>query len=73
MDSTLPAADAAVNIEYQANKPQWFALCTNSRQENRAYHNLLTSSVECFKPMIQESRRNQFTGAVTPIARSFNN
>ncbi len=25
-----------------------FAICTNPRQEDRAYHNLLTSSVECF-------------------------
>ena len=66
MDLTL--ADTT-SIEYQANKPQWFAICTNPRQEDRAYHNLLTSTVECFNPRIQESRRNQFTGAVTLIAR----
>jgi len=68
MDLTLPDSDA-VSIEYQADKPQWFAICTNPRQEDRAYHNLLASSVECFNPRIQESRRNQFTGAVTLIAR----
>lgn len=66
MDLTL--ADP-MSVEDQANKPQWFAICTNLRQEDRAYHNLLTSSVECFNPRIRESRRNQFTGAVTLIAR----
>jgi len=28
MDLTLPDSDA-VSIEYQADKPQWFAICTN--------------------------------------------
>lgn len=64
----LPTADA-VSLEYQIDKPQWFAICTNPMQEERAYQNLLASSVECFNPKIQESRRNQFTGVVTFIAR----
>ena len=68
MDLTLPDSDA-MSIESEADKPQWFAVCTNLKQEERAYHNLLASSVECFNPRIQESRRNQFTGAVTLIAR----
>lgn len=68
MDLTPRAADA-VSSECQIDKPQWFAICTNPMQEERAYQNLLASSVECFNPKIQESRRNQFTGAVTFIAR----
>ena len=34
MDLTLPDSDA-VSIEHQADKPQWFAICPNSRQEDR--------------------------------------
>ena len=68
MDLTRGAADAA-SIEYQVDKPQWFAICTNPMQEEHAYQNLLASRVECFNPKIQESRRNQFTGVVTFIAR----
>jgi transcriptional antiterminator RfaH len=67
MDLTL--ADA-MSIEHEADKPQWFAICTNPRQEDRAYRNLLSSGVDCFNPKIRESRCNQFTGAVTLIARS---
>lgn len=68
MNSTLPYL-AAVSIGSQADIPQWFAICTNLRQEDRAYLNLVASGIECFNPRIQESRRNQFTGAVTLIAR----
>ena len=69
MGLTLPDWDA-VSIEYQADQLQWFAICTNSRQEERAYQNLLAANVECFNPRIREGRRNQFTGAVTLIPRS---
>ena len=64
MDLTL-----ADPISFEFDEPQWFAICTNPRQEDRAYHNLLTASVECFNPRIREGRRNQFTGAVALIAR----
>ena len=67
MDLTLQDSDA-ISIESQADRPQWFAICTNLRQEERAYHNLVALGVECFNPRIQEGRRNQFTGAVTLIA-----
>lgn len=68
MNLTLVDSDA-INIDGEEDKPQWFAICTNPKQEDRAYHNLQAASVECFNPMIQESRRNQFTGRVTLIAR----
>ena len=49
--------------------PQWFAICTNPKQEERAYHNLQAWGVECFNPKTKERRCNQFTGAVTLITR----
>ena|SRR5215216_5512104 len=58
-----------MSIEYEDDRPQWFAICTHPKQEDRAYYNLLTSQVECFNPRIQECRRNEFTGAITLIAR----
>ena len=58
-----------INLEYEVDPPQWFAICTHSKQEERAYHNLQASGVECFNPKIKECRRNQFTGAVTHITR----
>src|SRR5262249_7230276 len=65
----MPENSNVINNEYEVEPPQWFAVCTHSKQEERAYHNLLASSVECFNPKIKECRRNQFTGAVTHIAR----
>jgi transcriptional antiterminator RfaH len=59
-----------VSIDAVLDRPQWFAICTNPKQEERAYHNLHAMSVECFNPRIRECRRNQFTGAVTLIPRS---
>jgi len=59
----------AINIEYDGESPQWFAICTHPKQEDRAYYNLQASNVECFNPKIKECRRNQFTGAVSYIAR----
>jgi len=57
------------NVECEILSPQWFAICTHSKQEERAYHNLQVSGIECFNPKIKECRRNQFTGAVTHITR----
>jgi transcriptional antiterminator RfaH len=59
----------AINLEHEVEPPEWFAICTHSKQEDRAYYNLQTGGVECFNPKIRECRRNQFTGAVTHIAR----
>jgi transcriptional antiterminator RfaH len=64
-----PVDSSPLSIEFEADRPQWFAICTNPKQEDRAYYNLQAGSVECFYPRIQESRRNQFTGAVSLIAR----
>ncbi|HVI70470.1 MAG TPA: transcription termination/antitermination NusG family protein [Pyrinomonadaceae bacterium] len=58
-----------MSIEYDDDGPQWFAICTHPKQEDRAYYNLLAAEVECFNPRIQECRRNEFTGAITLIAR----
>jgi transcriptional antiterminator RfaH len=58
-----------INLECEVDPLQWFAVCTHSKQEDRAYYNLQTANVECFSPRIKECRRNQFTGAVSYIAR----
>ena len=50
-------------------KPNWFAVCTNSKQEDRACSNLHAWGVECFNPNIKECRRNQFTGAATHLPK----
>jgi len=65
----MPEKSNAINIECEVESPQWFAICTHSKQEERAYLNLQAGGVECFNPKIKESRRNQFTGAVTHISR----
>jgi hypothetical protein len=54
MDLTLPDSDA-VSIEQQADKTSVVCDLPHLRQEDRAYHNLLASSVECFNQRIQES------------------
>lgn len=58
-----------VKLECEVDPPQWYAICTHSKQEERAHLNLQASGVECFSPKIKEYRRNQFTGAVTQITR----
>lgn len=58
-----------INIEYEVESPQWFAVCTHSKQEDRAYYNLQAANIECFAPRIKERRINQFSGAVSYIAR----
>jgi transcriptional antiterminator RfaH len=57
------------NVEGEIVSAQWFAVCTHSKQEERAYHNLQVAGIECFNPKIKECRQNQFTGAVTHITR----
>ena len=49
------------NFDDAGNQPTWFAVCTNAKQEDRAYNNLHTWGVECFNPKIKEYRRNQPT------------
>ena len=65
----MSANSNVMNVECEVDTPQWFAICTNPKQEDRAYHNLQASSVECFNPKIKECRCNQFTGVVMHIAR----
>lgn len=58
-----------INLECEIDPMQWFAICTHSKQEDRANYNLQTANVECFSPRIKECRRNQFSGAVSYITR----
>jgi len=51
------------------DRPTWFAVCTNAKQEERAYNNLHAWGVECFNPKIKEYRRNQFTGVATQMPK----
>lgn len=64
-------ADSNVmKMESALDRPHWFAICTNLKQEERTCHNLQVSNIESFNPRILECRRNQFTGAVTFIPTS---
>ena len=56
-------------VEDVVDSPTWFAICTNAKQEDRAYHNLHAWGVECFNPKIKEYRRNQFTGVATKLPK----
>lgn len=47
----------------------WYVIQTHSRQEDRAESNLRAWSVQTFAPKIKERRCNQFTGAVTYLAK----
>jgi transcriptional antiterminator RfaH len=67
--TVMPADTNVMNMQCEVEAAQWFAICTNAKQEDRAYYNLQSSNIECFNPKIKECRRNQFTGAVTYIAR----
>src|SRR6476620_877150 len=69
MDSAL-ADSNAMNADSVFDRPRWFAVCTNPKQEERTCHNLHVSTIESFNPRIQERRRNQFTGAGTLISTS---
>jgi len=56
------------NCEIQ-DKPSWFAIYTNGKQEVRAFHNLQAWGLECFNPLVKEYRRNQFTGIASFVWR----
>lgn len=58
-----------LNIEDVTDRPSWFAICTNPKQEDRACNNLRAWGVECFNPKIKGCRRNQFTGMATFIRK----
>lgn len=52
------------------NAQLWYAIHTNSRQEERAYNNLRSWQVEVFFPKIKERRLNPYSGAATYITKS---
>lgn len=49
--------------------PNWFALCTNPKQEDRACSNLESWGVEVFNPKIKTCERNSFTGIIRFIPK----
>ena len=56
-------------LENAGDQPTWFVVCTNAKQEDRAYNNLHAWGVECFNPKIKAYRRNQFTGVATQMPK----
>jgi transcription antitermination factor NusG len=51
------------------DSPNWFALCTNPKQEDRACSNLESWGVECFNPKIKTCHCNPFTGIKTFVPK----
>jgi len=58
-----------VNNESQ-NKPSWYVIHTNPRQEERCEANLNAWHVETFNPKFRDRQYNQFTGKPTFIIKS---
>ncbi len=58
-----------LSLEDVTDRPGWFAICTNPKQEDRACNNLQAWGLECFNPKIRECRRNKFTGAASFIPK----
>lgn len=50
-------------------EPQWYAIHTNPKQEERACRNLQAWGVESLSPRLKERRRNQFTGAAVYVSK----
>lgn len=50
--------------------PQWYAIYTHPKQEERANSNLNALGVETFNPQLKVRRFNQFTGQPTYVIRS---
>jgi transcriptional antiterminator RfaH len=58
-----------LKVEYFIDSPNWFAVCTNPKQEDRACSNLESWGVEVFNPKIKTCQRNSFTGVTTFIPK----
>jgi transcriptional antiterminator RfaH len=52
-----------------AEEPQWYAILTKPKQEDRADSNLRAWNVETFTPKIKERGLNPFTGRPTYITK----
>ena len=48
-----------------ANKPSWYVIHTNPKQEERCEANLSAWHIETFNPKLRERHYNQFTGRPT--------
>jgi transcriptional antiterminator RfaH len=58
-----------MSVEYAGSVPQWYAVYTHRRQEERAYNNLQAWNVETFAPRIKEARYNFVTGLPTFVVK----
>jgi len=65
----VPREAADLKVRDISDKPNWFALWTKPKQEDRACSNLESGGVECFNPKIQKWQRNPFTGRGTFITK----
>jgi transcriptional antiterminator RfaH len=66
---SAPREALDLKIADSIDRPDWFALCTNPKQEDRACSNLEAWGVECFNPKIQKCQRNSFTGKGTFVTK----
>ncbi|PYS87928.1 MAG: hypothetical protein DMF64_21865 [Acidobacteria bacterium] len=52
-----------------SQQPQWYAIHTNPKQEERACQNLQAWGVESLSLRLKEHRRNPFTGAAVYVSK----
>jgi transcriptional antiterminator RfaH len=62
---SVPREASDLKVEDIIDVPNWFALCTNPKQEDRACSNLESWGLECFNPKIKKCQCNPFTGIKT--------
>jgi transcriptional antiterminator RfaH len=65
----VPREPSDLEVGDIIDRPNWFALCTKPKQEDRACSNLESWGIECFNPKIKEPQRNSFTGIRTFITK----
>lgn len=66
---SIPREASDLKIGDIIDRPNWFALWTNPKQEDRACSNLESWGVECFNPKLKKCQRNPFTGISTFITK----
>lgn len=52
-----------------SQQPQWYAIHTNPKQEERAHQNLQAWGLESLNPKLKERRPNPFTGAPVYVTK----
>ena len=53
-----------------ADVPRWYAIHTNSKQEERANSNLRAWGVETLNPLLKERTVNQYTGKPSYVVKA---